>query len=319
MASDTAYRCERRERGQYRKSSMHSEWMRPPMSLESLFGRTADTAGRTAADATTGDAPSTAALHPSIRPISCAWFMLGSAALVEIGLTAHPDCIVLDRQHGLWERMALEAAVGMARHHVPVIVRVADHTPGAIAEALDAGACSAMVPMVETAEQALAAVGASRYPPVGTRSAGGVRPLLAGTRVMREDGVWSSVGAMIETQRGVDNVEAIAAVPGLSYLFIGTGDLAMSHGDYRDLDQGDRPELQARVEADCRRVLRAAHANGKPCGIFTTRLDDAVAQWRNGFDWVVSCSDIDAVRKNIAHASTVMREAREALSIDGGA
>jgi 2-dehydro-3-deoxyglucarate aldolase/4-hydroxy-2-oxoheptanedioate aldolase len=245
--------------------------------------------------------------------------MLGSAALVEIGLTAHPDCIVLDRQHGLWERLTLEAAVGVARHRVPVIVRVADHTPGAIAEALDAGACSAMVPMVETVAQAQAAVSATRYPPVGTRSAGGVRPLLGGTRVMREDGAWASVGAMIETRQGVENVEAIAAVPGLAYLFIGTGDLAMSHGDYRDLDQGDRPELQARVAADCRRVLRAAHANGKPCGIFTTRLDDAIAQWRNGFDWVVSCSDIDAARKSIAHASTVMREAREAGSIDGDA
>lgn len=293
---------------------MHSYVVRPPVSLQQLFGRAPGGVAERGVDTqgSVGDIDA-----PVMPPISCAWFMLGSAAMVEIGLTANPDCIVLDRQHGLWERVALEAAVGIARHHVPVVVRVADHTPGAIAEALDAGACSAMVPMVETAEQAEAAVSASRYPPVGTRSAGGVRPLLGGTRVMREDGAWSSVGAMIETRRGVENVEAIAAVPGLAYLFIGTGDLAMSHGDYRDLEQGDRPELKARVDADCLRVLRAAHANGKPCGIFTTRLDDAVAQWRNGFDWVVACSDIDAARKSIVHACTSMDEARKAADVSG--
>ncbi|MCP1116872.1 2-dehydro-3-deoxyglucarate aldolase/4-hydroxy-2-oxoheptanedioate aldolase [Robbsia andropogonis] len=293
---------------------MHSDVMRPPMSLQQLFdlmpaGGTVLSAG--------GTAGAGAALTPLMRPISCAWFMLGSAAMVEIGLTAHPDCIVLDRQHGLWERTALEAAVGIARHRVPVVVRVADYTPGAISEALDAGACSVLVPMVETIEQAEAAVRASRYPPVGTRSAGGVRPLLGGTRMMRDDGVWSSVGAMIETRYGVENVEAIAAVSGLGYLFIGTGDLAMSHGDYRDLDQGDRPELQSRVEADCLRVLRAAHAHGKPCGIFTTRLDDAVAKWRAGFDWVVACSDIDAARKGMSQACAAMQDARDATDAAG--
>ena len=61
------------------------------------------------------------------RALSCVWFAMGSTPLVEIGMTAEPDLIVIDRQHGLWERTALEAVIGQVRYQVPVIVRVGDH------------------------------------------------------------------------------------------------------------------------------------------------------------------------------------------------
>src|SRR5260370_2305652 len=112
------------------------------------------------------------------RALSCVWFAMGSTPLVEIGMNAAPDLIVIDRQHGLWERTALEAVIGQARYQVPVIVRVGQNSAQAIAEALDAGAASALVPLVESADEARRAVSFGRYPPFGQRSAGGVSPLI---------------------------------------------------------------------------------------------------------------------------------------------
>ena len=99
------------------------------------------------------------------------WLALGSVALVEIAARARPDAIVLDLQHGLWERTDLEAALGRAPPDVPVMVRVAENSPRAIGEALDAGAEGVIVPLVETAKAGRKAVRAARFPPHGSARA----------------------------------------------------------------------------------------------------------------------------------------------------
>ncbi|OTP67883.1 MULTISPECIES: HpcH/HpaI aldolase family protein [Burkholderiaceae] len=231
------------------------------------------------------------------RALSCAWFAMGSTPLVEIGLAAVPDLIVIDRQHGLWERSALEAVIGIARHQVPVIVRVAENSARAIAEALDAGAASALIPLVESADEARRAISFGRYPPFGQRSAGGVRPLMAGIASMQNDGERISIGVMIETVAGVEQVEAIAAVEGLGYLFIGTGDLSLSRiGGAADA-----------VERDCARILAAARANKLPCGIYTGSTQDALAARDMGFDFVIAASDIEVVRAGFELAVSALR------------
>ena len=110
--------------------------------------------------------------------IDLIWLSLGSAPMVAFAAHARPAAIVLDLQHGLWERGTVEAAIASAGN-VPVITRCADNTPAVIAQALDAGAASVLVPLIETVDDARRALDASRYPPHGSRSAGGVRPLLA--------------------------------------------------------------------------------------------------------------------------------------------
>ncbi|MFK4442211.1 2-keto-3-deoxy-L-rhamnonate aldolase RhmA [Caballeronia udeis] len=232
------------------------------------------------------------------RALSCVWFAMGSTPLVEIALTAAPDLIVIDRQHGLWERTALEAVIGQARHQVPVIVRVGENSAQAIAEALDAGAASALVPLIESADEARRAVSFGRYPPFGQRSAGGIRPLIAGMAAMKNDGERISIGVMIETVAGVEQVEAIAAVEGLGYLFIGTGDLSLSRGD----------AAPGTIEQDCARILKAAHANKLPCGIYTGSSQDALAARAQGFDFVVAASDIEVVRAGFEQAVSALKD-----------
>jgi 2-keto-3-deoxy-L-rhamnonate aldolase RhmA len=231
------------------------------------------------------------------RALSCVWFAMGSTPIVEIGMTAAPDLIVIDRQHGLWERTALEAVIGQVRYQVPVIVRVGENSAQAIAEALDAGAASVLVPLIESADEARRAVSFGRYPPFGQRSAGGVRPLIAGIAAMKTDGERISIGVMIETVAGVEQVEAIAAVEGLGYLFIGTGDLSLSRGEVA-------PDV---IEQDCARILQAARANHLPCGIYTGSTQDALAARALGFDFVVAASDIDVVRAGFEQAVAALK------------
>ena len=146
--------------------------------------------------------PLTPLLGPGIQ-IRVIWLALGNVALVEIASHSGPDAIVLDLQHGLWDRHTLEAAVGIANTRVPVIARVADLSATAIATALDAGAGAVLAPMVETADDARRVVAAGRYPPLGQRSAGGVRPLMHGLDAMREADRHIALGALI-VQRHVD-------------------------------------------------------------------------------------------------------------------
>lgn len=242
------------------------------------------------------------AAFSSTAGVSCAWFCLGSTALVEVGLHARPDIVVIDRQHGLWERLAMEAAIGIARPFTPVIVRSADNTAGAIGEALDAGAVSVMVPLIESADAARRAVAYGRYPPAGERSAGGIRPLLVGLEGMANHIMPATIGVMIETVKGVEAIESIAAVPGLGYLFIGTGDLRLSRGDLA---------LEA-IEADCDRVLKAARANHLPCGIFTGTTQTALQQRAKGFDMVVAYSDIAIAQDGFEAATGALRCAASA-------
>ena len=88
-------------------------------------------------------------------------------------LDAGSVLIIIDLQHGLWDRASLENAIGLIAGKTVPLVRVAENTPHAIGTALDAGALGVIVPLVETPAEAEAAVAAAKYPPLGRRSGGG--------------------------------------------------------------------------------------------------------------------------------------------------
>jgi len=225
------------------------------------------------------------------------WLALGVPALAEIAAQQEADAVVLDLQHGLWDRPSLEAAVGLASAHAPVLVRSADLSHQAIATALDAGASAVMAPLVETAEHAAALVSAGRYPPQGQRSGGGVRPLRAGMAGMLAMGAQVALGAMIETAQGVANAEAICATPGLDFIFIGTGDLALSMPGATEDQLG----------AACRQVLAAARRHRLPCGLFTPDAAAARQALAGGYAMAVVANDIDLARRGFAQALATAR------------
>src|SRR6266853_4270496 len=114
---------------------------------------------------------------------------------------------------------------------------------------LDAGVCGVMFPFTSTPELAAQAAAACRYPPAGRRGSG---PVLARfTWPGGSDGYPDSadknvvVIVIIEEARAVDNVEAIAATPGIDIMFIGTSDLSFSLGLRGDQEH---PRLQEAIE-----------------------------------------------------------------------
>ena len=204
--------------------------------------------------------------------IGAIWLLLGSPAAAECMAHCRPDVAVFDLQHGLWTRGSLEAAVNaVSRYSVP-LARTKSARPEHIEPALEAGVAGIVVPIVEDAETARAAVAATRYPPAGARSAGGVRPLMDFPAYVADQRASPPfVAMMIETAAGLDAVADIAAVDGVDMIFVGSGDLSLSLGTFPQEDERHTAAIRATVDATI--------AAGRFPGVFTA-TEQAGAIWR---------------------------------------
>ncbi len=185
------------------------------------------------------------------------------------------DFAILEGQHSAQSTGDLVSALTPLAHSgLPAFVRVDGHDPYAISKVLDAGAAGVIVPMVETVEEAEAVVAATRFRPRGVRSFGPIRSDLVGLRPAElEDRVFLFV--MIETQLGMDNAEAIAAVDGVDGIFAGMADLAISR------EQDPLAAYTSDVMAEDFARLRAiCDANGIALGAPAFDTENAV-RWRD--------------------------------------
>ncbi len=137
-----------------------------------------------------------------------------------------------------------------------------------LARALDLGARGVMIPMVESAEQAERIVESCHYPPVGRRGAafGFAQDDYTGGDVAEKVRVANErtmVIAQIETERGLERVEEIAAVPGVDVLWVGHFDLSNFLGVPAQFDN-------PRFDAAMRRVAEVARRHGKAAGFMAT-------------------------------------------------
>lgn len=137
-----------------------------------------------------------------------------------------------------------------------------------LARSLDLGARGVMIPMVESAEQAISIVQACRYPPVGRRGAafGFAQCDYRGGDVgekIRQANARTMVIAQIETEHGLANVDAIAAVDGVDVLWVGHFDLSNFMGIPGQFDD-------PRFDAAMRDVVRACRRHGKAAGFMAT-------------------------------------------------
>jgi 2-keto-3-deoxy-L-rhamnonate aldolase RhmA len=234
------------------------------------------------------------------------WLALGSVAAAEIMAEARPDSVIFDVQHGLWDRASLYHGIAAVRDKTVPVLRVEANDAAMIGDALDLGAGGVIVPLIETAAEAKAAVAAAKYPPLGRRSAGGIRPMLDFRSYAAVANDRTLLALMIETEAGLKNAEAIAAVPGVDIIFIGPGDLSLSLGTF--------PETGARHEAALEAILAACRKAGKPCGVFTFDSNEALERRRQGFQWTILGNDedflLDAAKENVARFARGSRNGR---------
>ncbi len=179
--------------------------------------------------------------------------------IAQICKTAGFDWLFIDREHssiGL-DTAAQIAAASLAVGITPV-VRVPGYEHYHSTRMLDNGAQGVVVPHVDTAEQAKRIADFCRFPPVGHRSMGGglqqtgFAPMPIGevARVVNEE---TLVVVMIESPQGVENCEAIAAVPGVDALLIGTNDLCFEMGIPGSFTDQRVVDAYTKVIAACRK------------------------------------------------------------------
>jgi 4-hydroxy-2-oxoheptanedioate aldolase len=166
------------------------------------------------------------------EPVFGLWAGIPSSITAELAGLAGYDYVCVDLQHGLNSEATLVSMFQAAQAGGAVpLARLAWNEPWLIMRALDLGAAGVILPLIDNAAEAARAVEACRYPPVGKRSYGPVRAeLLVGSASPDELGSDALCIAMIETRDGLDNLDEIAATPGLDGLYIGPSDLSIALG-----------------------------------------------------------------------------------------
>ncbi len=209
------------------------------------------------------------------------WMGLANAYSAEICAGAGFDWLLLDGEHapnGLTDLLA-QLQVVAAYPGANAIARVpfghGEAGAALIKQYLDLGVQTLLVPMVDTPEQAAALVRATRYPQDDGQ--GGIRGM-AGARASRwgryphyakEANEQVCLLVQAETRTGMDNLDAIAATPGVHGVFIGPADLSASLGH---VGQPNHPDVQRAIEDGIARIVKA----GKAPGILTS--DEAQAR-----------------------------------------
>lgn len=220
------------------------------------------------------------------------WVSMGNSLLAEVVANTGYDAVTVDLQHGLF---SAESAVPMLQaisttDAVP-LVRCSENSLGEINKLLDAGAYGVICPLVNTAADAERFVRACHYSPRGGRSYGPARGFMyGGADYFAQANRTILTLAMIETNEGQANAEAILAVPDLDGIFIGPADLAIEMG--LAPDDYENPRLNEAIRA----LVALAKQQGKYVGIFAGTMDMAQRMKQFGMDLVVPGTDIQQLK-----------------------
>jgi len=194
---------------------------------------------------------------------------LRQARTVDIGKimkAAGFDFIFIDMEHNSMSiDLAAQLSVAAQDAGIAPVVRVPGFEHFHATRVLDAGALGIVVPHVDTPEQAAAVVDNCKYPPLGHRSVTGALPQLDFRSVPIAETAAAINAAtllivMLETPQAIANAGAIAAVPGVDVLLVGTNDLCMEMGIPGRYDHPKVAEAYEQIIAACR-------ANGKHAGL----------------------------------------------------
>ena len=230
------------------------------------------------------------------EPFLFSWMTIPSPQLAGQLARLPIEGVCLDMQHGtigFSDAAPMIAAISSAGR--PAIARILWNEPGLIGQVLDAGAAAVIVPMVNSKEQAEAAVKAAKYPPLGGRSWGGYTAFqtygLSPADYLRKANSITQVFAMIETQAALDAVEEIAAVPGLDGLFVGPSDLSIA------LSKGAGIDKTAKHTLDAMKLIAAAAAkNNLVAGAFAGSADVINTYAAMGYIFMAGAVDVDLLQ-----------------------
>ena len=217
------------------------------------------------------------------------WSGLASPIAAEIVAGAGFDWIVIDGEHGPNDISTLLTQLqAMRGGAAEPVFRVPWNDMVIIKRAMDVGARTLLIPFVQNVEEALRAVAATRYPPLGVRGVSVTPRANDYGRVQnyhRNAHLDTCVLVQIETRVALREIESIAEVEGVDGIFIGPSDLA---ADFGHLGNPRHADVQAALKGAASRI-RAA---GKAAGILTGYLDDVEPLFEMGYNFVAVGSDV---------------------------
>ena len=234
-------------------------------------------------------------------------FEFPTTGIARVAAVAGAEFAVYDMEHTGWGIETIRMLIATTpRPNLAPIVRIPACEYHFVSRVLDAGAMGIMVPMVESVEQAELLVRSAKYPPVGRRGAA----FSIAHDDYRNDPIPDVIEsanrevqliAQIETVKGLENVEKIAAVPEIDVLWVGLFDLTSSMGIPGQLQH---PETLAAIQ----RVLAACSAYRKVPAVLVTSVPEGLAQLQAGFRMVAYGGDLWIYQSALRKGLNALRE-----------
>ncbi len=231
------------------------------------------------------DNPVKAKLVRGERAYGTMIFEFASPGLATIVANAGADFIMYDMEHSGLSEAEIKRQVAYCRGlDIVPLVRPPEKSYAATARLLDLGIMGLMYQMVESKAEAEEIASWVQYPPHGVRGAmfGGAHddyasPDVADTMAIANARTLTLV--LIETVKGVENVDEILAVPGIDMAHVGHFDLSLTMGIP---GQFDHPDFQAAIDT----IVGAADKHGKAAGFLAPNVDWGLEWIERGFRFV---------------------------------
>src|SRR3981081_4335087 len=191
--------------------------------------------------------------------------------------TGHQDTWVDLEHHTIpIDTTAMISAAAMDLGRAP-FARIPEREYGVIGRLLDGGVLGIIAPRVESVEGAQDIVAACRFPPFGHRSAIATLPHLDFAKMPTEEfnhalNEATVVKILVESPRGIENIESIAALEGVDMVGIGTNDLTAEMGVAGEFRHPDVRKAHEHAIASCRRARKPLAIGGIPDMAYAVEL-----------------------------------------------
>jgi 4-hydroxy-2-oxoheptanedioate aldolase len=230
------------------------------------------------------------------------WVGLADAYAASVTATAGFDWLLIDGEHApndvrslLAQLSVIDAGESLA------ILRPPDGNSTTIKQYLDIGARSLLVPMIESAQQAVDVVRATRYPPEGMRGVGAALARASEFGAIKDYVQTANAEILvllqIESVKGLESVDEILGIDGVDGLFLGPSDLAADMGY---VGQPHAPEVQS-VIID---VVSRTKAAGKIAGVLAMRDDSVEATRAAGATFIGVGIDVTSLATSLRALAT---------------
>ena len=220
------------------------------------------------------------------------------------------DCVWICNEHIANDRSTLEAMVCAGRAgNIDTMVRIHPRDYTDVIQVLEMGANGLMLPQIKSAAEVQALMREIQFPPLGNRKLDGIGAdsgfgLLPLKEYLRRANEQTFTVVQIETLEAVNEIDAIAAVPGVDVVFIGPGDLSLAVGHPGDV-------TCAEVTQACEEVISACKRHHKTPGIACGTPEQAEMRFRQGFRFLCGASDYRLVKAGLMSERELMNRFRE--------